>query len=346
MPHKTGSGVSQSDFPDVNAIVRARALTAQTNRLNELQPGRVEELELQNQLSQQSVTKGEREQTDQERLDIARRRFADKTDATAGVDFAREFPKEFEEVIEAQSARRKMNRKEGEAAAIAIGRMAGAFASMGKEGKTADWQRMRKRVMRNFPGILEDDIPPEPSTGFIRSALTFASGVAEIRKQLGIGEENKFVTVGTGVAGEKQVRRESPRGPVGDVGKPLVAKTTGTGTGSGTGLKTAVSNTIMRQVNNLFGDIFDLENDTIKVIDPTERKKMLGVAERAEVLAETQGMAPLQAVAQAAREAGIDVPKFTKGGEKVPEANKAAGADSEARNKALKEMEAFVNKTP
>lgn len=345
-------------FPDINEIARARATFARTNRANALAPGDVERQGLvnrgvgqQNQLRQFDIGTEERKVAGAEQLTELRGSLQ-RGDEGSARTFAIQRPEEFKRIIAAQAAGRKLSQDKYDAGVLQIARGATSVLRMAADGASPeDVQKahttIRESIMRRNSDMKPEDIPEKFSAEFAKSAIDFGSGIAELRKAAGLGP-NQLTTVGVpGQPGAEQpalINRFTGR--TRKVGDPLVpAPGKGGGGGRGGGgdrLPTGVSNTILRTVNQLFGDIFDLQNDRIQILDPAKRREMLAVASRAEQLASTQGLGPIEAVEAAALELDIPIPKL--GGKERSVSRDRPGAPSEVRDKQLKAMADFVDK--
>lgn len=342
------STVSAQDFPNVAQVIRNRSNIAANRRQEELQPGRLEQQGQQTQLNAFEL-RGEQS-----------REFGEKETARILRDIQAEVPGAFRElaiqnpdrltkVLEAQAKKRDMDLNAFNTRLLAVGRFATAFAenasdpSIPSEQRQQQYTQGRDALVRRFPELTEKDVPLKPNSLFLKSAISALSGVAELQKQAGFGQGNQFVQTGVeGQPGATQTRRVPKAGPEADIGPPKLPAPTGAGRGGSSG-STAASNTILRAVNGLFGDIFDLESGAIQVLDPEERRNMLAVAARAEQLNAQQGLPPLQAVRQAAGELGIDFPEL--GPQGAASTNRARpGVESETRTKQLKAFRDFVNR--
>jgi hypothetical protein len=340
----SSSGVSPNQFIDFNEIVQARNAIARNRRQEELQPGRVEEQRISNELNAFSVDENERKVEERKRLAIAKAALADPKQPQAGINMAREFPKEFTEILDVEATKRKMDQTERDRAAFSMARLSTAFGAMGKEGTPEDWKRMRDRVLKNNPKLRPDDIPEKPNAAFMRAAVVLGSGAAELAKR----QPNKFIDVGVpGKPGATRTRRVPEVGEDETFGPPVepapsASSGGGRGPGGGFEVTASISNSIRRQVNDLFGAIFDLENDTIVVLDPSERKEMLGMSARAEEIFEETGLSVARAVRQAANEFNIDIPEVKPGGAKTENFK----TKEERRDKALNAAKKFVDDLP
>lgn len=342
------SGVSSSDFPDVSAVVRNRNALAANRRAEELQPGRLEQQQQRTDINAFTLrSEGARESSEAETARILGDIAADRPGAFR--ELAIQNPDRLTKVLEAQAKKRDMDLTAFNTRLMAVGRFATAFAenssakAVSPEQSQEQYTQARAALVRRFPELTEEDVPTKPNSLFLKRAISALSGVAELQKQAGFGQGNQFVQTGVeGQPGATQTRRVPKAGPEADIGPPkLPAPTAGRG-GAGSSGSVAASNTILRAVNGLFGDIFDLESGRIQVLDPEERRKMMAVASRAEQLNVQEGLPPLQAVRQAAEELGIEFPVLQPGGGNVNRAR--PGVESETRTKQLKAFKDFVNK--
>lgn len=352
MTHTAGSGVSSADFPNIASIVRNRNALAANRRADELQPGAVKAAEQTNDLNAFSLRQNQRTERSQETEAQLLRDFQDNKPG-AGRALAFNFPEKMTAGLEALAKQRDMKLEELNTRLMAVGRTATAYTAFVTDPanknltpaqKQAAWDQGRSALVRRFPEFTEADVPLKPNSFFLKSAISTLSSVAQLIKQ-GAGPEQKIIEGGTGKPGETRKLRVNVKGPEGPVAPINVAAVSAAGKGadgSTDSLPAGISNTIFRVVNNLFGDIFDLENNVITVLDPEERKKMIAVAARAEQIAQEDRLPALQAVQQAAREFNIAIPERPGTGENVNRAR--PGAPSETRSTQLKAFADFVDK--
>jgi hypothetical protein len=344
------STVSAQDFPNVAQVIRNRSNIAANRRQEELQPGRLEGQQQTNELNAFNLRQNVRTEANQAET---ARLLTDLQNDVPGAfrQLAIQNPERLTTVLEAQAKKRDMDLNAFNTRLLAIGRMATAFAgnaaadkAVAPEEQQRQYTQSRDALVRRFPEITEEDVPLKPNSLFLKRAMSALSGVAELQKQAGFGQGTSFVQTGVkDQPGATQTRRVPTAGPEADIGPPkLPAPAAGRG-GAGGGVTTAASNTILRAVNGLFGDIFDLETGRINVLDEDKRQDMLAVAARAEQLTDQEGLPPLQAVRQAASELGIQFPDV--GPASGASVNRARpGVESETRTKQLKAFRDFVNK--
>ena len=344
----TSSGVSSSDFPNVGQVIRNRNALATNRRAEELQPGRLEQQGQRTQINAFTLrSEAARESSEAETARILKDIQADRPGAFR--ELAIQNPERLTKVLESQAKKRDMDLTAFNTRLMAVGRFATAFAenssdkTIPPEQAQQQYTQARTALVRRFPELTEEDVPTKPNSLFLKRAMAALSGVSELQKQAGFGQGNKFVTTGVeDRPGATQTRRVPIAGPEADIGPPKLPAPTA-GRGGGSSGSTAASNTILRAVNGLFGDIFDLESGAIQVLDPEERRNMLAVAARAEQLNAQEGLPPLQAVRQAAGELGIEFPEL--GIQGAASTNRARpGVESETRTKQLKAFKDFVNR--
>jgi hypothetical protein len=300
-------------FPDIGNVIRNRAAFDANQRQNALQPGRLKQQQQQTEINAFNIGQGERT----EKRQIAGDDIMDRIqagDANAFKELATVDPDRATGALDALAAERKVKREQVDLALLAAGRMAVAGMQ-----SPPDWPRLRESTLKQHPTLTPEDIPERPSASFMRSAIAMMSGVAELQKAAGVGQGNVLTSSGVeGQPGARQNRLVS-RGTgetVAKIGPPLTpaprAASSGAGAGSGDGkVPNAVSNTILRAVIVLFGDIIDPESREIKVLDPEKRAQVANVSARAEEIFARGGVeGALVAVRQAAAEANIDFREF------------------------------------
>ncbi len=299
--------VDPSAFPDVRNVVAARAGIARTRRENALQPGRLRLQGQKEKLNAFTLRQGERTEVRQTAGDDIMTRIQ-AGEAGAFQELATIDPARANTVLDGLAKQRKARREETDLALLATMRLAVAGAQ-----SPQDWTRMRNRVLEQHPTLTPEDIPEKPSATFMKSAIAMGAGVQALQKQAGFGQGNAFVT--TGVAGQpgatqNVLANQGTGRVVAKVGPPKTpAPKAAAGAGKGAvagGVKTAASNAILKAVNQLHGGVFDAQGN-LTVLDPELRNKVLNIAERAEViLGRGTVSGALQAVKQAAQEAGFD----------------------------------------
>ncbi len=165
----------------------------------------------------------------------------------------------------------------------AIGQM-GMKPEWMPENYSADWINGRVKEAEDRVVTFKPETFTDPQTGKVMTQVTGRDKAGNI-----VGQRPAFPT---------------------DRAKPKAPGSTTTGAGA---LKAADVNAIGRQAERLYGGIYDPATGKVSGLDPQTAAKVQSIQERAEEIYAQGGLSHGQAVAKAARDAGITIPQLNQG---------------------------------
>jgi len=312
------SGVSSSDFPEVNQIANAAAVMARTKRENQMQPGRLRIQGQSEQINAFTIGQGQRTEGKQAELDAIMARM-DEGDPLAMRDLIRHDPKKGKSLLDGMAKERKVSTDRVLEMGTAISR-----AAIIAGGDPELYPRLRDTLQKRYPEMTDADMPLEYSPNFAKRSVQALNGLQELRNVTGAGLKNVTKDVGVpGQPGARQLASFNPATPsqltnVGPPKTPALAKgTKGSGGNAGVGdgtrkdIKAADSNAISREAQFAFGGIIDPASGELVILDPKPRRDATRVAARAEKIWATNnrpdgpGLGHREAVLQAMNELGL-----------------------------------------